>query len=81
MPANSLARRNLPRRAVVLLQVILGALAGALATTVAAAQARHPITVEDMWAVKRPGAPSLSPDGRWAAVELTTYDMKENNST
>jgi len=81
MPANSLARRNLPRRAAVLLQVILWALAGVVATTVAAAQARHPITVEDMWAVKRPGAPSLSPDGRWAAVELTTYDIKENNST
>ncbi|HEX2713918.1 MAG TPA: hypothetical protein VHM88_17125, partial [Candidatus Acidoferrales bacterium] len=46
-----------------------------------AAQGRHPITVEDMWAVKRPGAPSVSPDGRWAAVELTTYDMKEDNGT
>jgi len=34
-----------------------------------------------MWAVKRPGQPSLSPDGRWAAVEVTTYDMKENAGT
>ncbi len=39
------------------------------------------MTVEDMWAVKRPGAPSLSPDGRWAAVEVTAYDMKENTGT
>ncbi len=42
---------------------------------------KRPMTVEDMWAVKRAGAPSLSPDGRWAAVEVTSYDMKENNST
>jgi dipeptidyl aminopeptidase/acylaminoacyl peptidase len=46
-----------------------------------AGKEKHPITVEDMWAVKRVGAPSLSPDGRWAAVEVTSYDMKENNST
>jgi dipeptidyl aminopeptidase/acylaminoacyl peptidase len=59
----------------------LAALVLALVAGPAAAQSRHPITVEDMWAVKRPGAPALSPDGRWAAVELTTYDMKENIGT
>jgi dipeptidyl aminopeptidase/acylaminoacyl peptidase len=47
----------------------------------AAAGQQRPITVEDLWAVERPGAPSLSPDGRWAAVELTTYSMEENAST
>ena len=31
--------------------------------------------------MERPGAPSLSPDGRWAAVEVTKYSMAENNST
>jgi dipeptidyl aminopeptidase/acylaminoacyl peptidase len=46
----------------------------------AAAQAKRPLTVEDMWAVKRPGAPALSPDGKWAAVEVASYDMKENTS-
>lgn len=39
-----------------------------------------PITVEDMWAVKRIGAPSISPDGKWVAADVTGYDMKENNS-
>lgn len=43
--------------------------------------AKRPMTVEDMWAVKRLGAPSLSPDGRWVAVEVTSYDMKDNSST
>jgi dipeptidyl aminopeptidase/acylaminoacyl peptidase len=42
---------------------------------------KKPITVDDLWAVKRIGSPSLSPDGKWAAVDLTSYDMKENNST
>jgi dipeptidyl aminopeptidase/acylaminoacyl peptidase len=42
---------------------------------------KKPITVEDVWAVKRIGAPSISPDGKWVAVDLTSYEMKENNST
>src|SRR5262249_48471984 len=39
------------------------------------------LTVEDLWAVKRVGAPSLSPDGRWAAVDVTCYDMEQNDRT
>lgn len=39
---------------------------------------KRPMTVEDLWAVKRVGTPSLSPDGRWAAVEVTSYNMNEN---
>lgn len=45
------------------------------------APAKRPITVEDLWAVKRVGAPSVSPDGRWVAVEVTSYNMQENNSS
>lgn len=79
MPANSCARQTQTLRAALLVALIIGALELPLVAG-SAAQGKHPITVEDMWAVKRPGAPSLSPDGRWAAVELTSYDMKENNS-
>ncbi len=39
------------------------------------------MTVEDMWQVKRLGAPSISPDGKWAAVEVTTFNMEANDST
>ena len=53
----------------------------ALVAGTAAAQAKRAITAEDLWAVKRPGAPTLSPDGKWAAVEIVSYDMKENTST
>lgn len=43
--------------------------------------ARQPLTLEDLWKVQRLGAPSLSPDGKTAVVEVTTYSMEENNST
>ncbi len=41
-------------------------------------QDRKPLTVEDLWAVKRLGSPALSPDGSLAAVTVTSYDMEEN---
>ena len=42
---------------------------------------RHRLTVEDLWAVQRVGAPSLSPDGRRVAVDVTCYDMEQNDRT
>ncbi len=42
---------------------------------------KHPITVEDLWAVKRVSAPSLSPNGKWAAVSVTTYNMDDNKGS
>jgi hypothetical protein len=36
---------------------------------------KHPLTVEDMWRVKRLGPPALSPDGKWLALEVTRYRM------
>ncbi len=80
MPANSCARRVRPLRRA-LLSAVLAAHVLLLIAGTTAAQGKHPLTVEDMWAVKRPGALSLSPDGRWAAVELTSYDMKENSNS
>src|SRR5438128_2134937 len=44
-------------------------------------EAKRPITVEDLWKVKRLGKPSISPDGKWVAVEVTSYDMEKNDST
>lgn len=42
---------------------------------------KHSLTVEDVWKVKRLGAAAISPDGKWVAVEVTSHDMEENNST
>ncbi|MBK9727047.1 MAG: S9 family peptidase [Saprospiraceae bacterium] len=43
------------------------------------AQEKKPITHEDMWLLKRVGAPAISPDGKWAVFNVTepSYDEKE----
>ena len=80
MAANIFVRRNDGSLATGRLRWMATGLALLLAVDIAA-QGKRPITVEDLWAAKRPGAPSLSPDGKWAAVELTSYDMEKNNAT
>jgi dipeptidyl aminopeptidase/acylaminoacyl peptidase len=47
----------------------------------AVAADKRPITVDDLWKVKRVGPPTISPDGKWCAVEVTSYDMDANDST
>src|SRR5437870_3700063 len=42
--------------------------------------AKRPITLEDLWKVQRLGKPSISPDGKWVAVEVTSYSMEQNDS-
>jgi dipeptidyl aminopeptidase/acylaminoacyl peptidase len=41
---------------------------------------KKPITVDDLWALTRLGAPSLSPDGAQAVVALNRYSMEDNRS-
>ncbi len=41
----------------------------------------RPITVDDLWALDRLGDPSLSPDGRLAAIAITTPSMKDNKAS
>ncbi len=81
MSVNSLVQRNRTIRLALLPRRLMCVLVLMLAACSAAAQGKHPITVEDLWAVKRVGAPALSPDGRWAAVEVTSYNMQENDSS
>jgi dipeptidyl aminopeptidase/acylaminoacyl peptidase len=47
----------------------------------AAAQTRA-IAHEDVWLAKRLGAPAISPDGRWVAVQVTepAYDERDQSS-
>lgn len=44
--------------------------------------AKKPLTHETMWLMKRVGAPSVSPDGRWVVFSVTepSYDEKEQSS-
>ena len=41
----------------------------------------RPITIDDLWAMKRFGAPALSPDGRWACVAVASFSMAGNDGS
>lgn len=45
--------------------------------TAAAAPAVRPITHEDLWLMKRPGALAVSPDGRWFVVAVSEPSYEE----
>jgi Tol biopolymer transport system component len=49
-----------------------------LALTATSAAERHTMTPEDLWNMKRIGSLELSPDGVWAAVTVTGYDIEKN---
>lgn len=53
-----------------------------VASSAVAQTAKRAITHEDVWLSKRLGAPVLSPDGRWAAVQVTvpSYTEAEQSS-
>jgi dipeptidyl aminopeptidase/acylaminoacyl peptidase len=42
---------------------------------------RRPIDVDALWALKRIGVPTLSPDGVCACAPVTSYDMDSNEAT
>ena len=42
---------------------------------------RRPITAPDLWALKRLGAPALSPDGRTAVFTVQEWSVEKNKST
>ncbi|MBC7888739.1 MAG: S9 family peptidase [Ferruginibacter sp.] len=46
------------------------------------AQSKHAITHEDLWLMKRVGAPEISPDGKWVVFSVTTpaYEEKDQHS-
>jgi dipeptidyl aminopeptidase/acylaminoacyl peptidase len=68
------------RRAFVAAIATIVALALAPASLAAAADPKkRPLTVEELWAIQRVGAPVLSPDGATIAHTVTSYDMEENH--
>jgi len=50
----------------------------AVAAIAAEPATRRPITHEDVWLMKRLGAPALSPDGRWVVVPVSQPAYDEN---
>ena len=42
---------------------------------------KRPITAQDLWAIKRVGAPALSPDGTRAVVSVQEWSIEKNKPT
>jgi len=42
---------------------------------------KHPLSVADLWSLKRIGSPSLAPDGHAACAAVTAYDMETNEAS
>ena len=45
------------------------------------AQRKPPLSVEALWAIRRIGTPTLSPDGSLACSAVTQYDMEKNEGS
>ncbi|HET8637441.1 MAG TPA: S9 family peptidase [Acidobacteriaceae bacterium] len=56
-------------------------LLGCLFSLVAAAQARRPMTFNDLMAMRRLGDISVSADGRWVMYSATDVDLAKNSKT
>src|SRR5512134_3588902 len=70
--------RRLPRGIALLGVLLVAGVASPVQSAANADVSRRPITIEDLWSVKRVGAPAVSPDGRWVAFTVTSYSMENN---
>ncbi len=63
-------------------QRIIRTAAVLLALSASRAAEKRPITHEDVWLMKRVGAPAVSPDGKWAVFSVTepAYDAAKTSS-
>ncbi|MCF8353668.1 MAG: prolyl oligopeptidase family serine peptidase, partial [Melioribacteraceae bacterium] len=50
-----------------------------LSSSLIFSQAKHPVTVEDLWSMNRIGSFDLSPDGSKLTFSVTNYDMEKNS--
>jgi dipeptidyl aminopeptidase/acylaminoacyl peptidase len=60
---------------------VLVLLSLASVASLAAAQAKHPFTFEDMMKLKRVGDPQVSPDGKWVIFSVVDVDLAANTKT
>ena len=62
------------------LRLRLGLCLFALAGPALAAEATHPMTPEDLWAMERVGSPAVSPDGKLAVFTVSVFSVEKNKS-
>src|SRR5271168_4176262 len=67
-------------RSVFMRRLLLSLLALTL-TLSALAQAKHPLTFEDMMKLKRVGDPQVSPDGKWVIFSVVDVSLEANTKT
>jgi len=60
--------------------VVVGALTLTYGFGIAAQEAKHPITFDDMIKMHRVAEPQISPDGKWVAYTVATSDMDGNRN-
>lgn len=63
-----------------ILSLILGFICSAVVAFAEEEKGPHPLTVEDLWAMKRLGGPSVSPDGTQVVFPVTVFSGEENQS-
>jgi dipeptidyl aminopeptidase/acylaminoacyl peptidase len=63
------------------LAIIVLTLANSVPAQTPAANAKRAFTFEDMMALKRIGAPALSPDGKWVLFTAMDVNLKDNKKT
>ena len=59
---------------------LLAALCSALPVYAQSADARRPITIQDLFALKDVGEPQFSPDGQWVAYTVSTVKREEDKT-
>jgi dipeptidyl aminopeptidase/acylaminoacyl peptidase len=64
-----------------MLRLPFGFLALIVLTLSVFAQARHPLTFEDMMKLRRVGEPEVSPDGKWVIFSVVDVDLEANTKT
>ena len=62
-------------------RLFLAALALIVLASSAFAQAKHPLTFEEMMKLKRVGDPQVSPDGKWVIFSVVDVDLAANTKT
>src|SRR5580704_12108793 len=67
-----------PGKARILTLLFVGA---SLTAPICIAQAKRPMTFEDMMQMKRLGDTAVSPDGKWLAYSVTSVNLAQNTKT
>lgn len=75
-----MGRRQSVMRAMKMSRLLAFLLTFALSNAALAADKR-PITPQDLWAMKRIGAPAISPDGKQVVFTVTEWSVDKNKST